>query len=72
MKVADAEKYLKTLMETQPLQSITIHGGEPFLYFEDLKQILEKAKELEVPQRWVITNGYWAKLEAIATKKLCF
>lgn len=71
MKVADADKYLKTLMETQPLQSITIHGGEPFLYFEDLKQILEKAKELEVPQRWVITNGYWAKTEAIATKKLC-
>lgn len=56
MKVADAENYLKTLMETQPLQSITIHGGEPFFYFEDLKQILEKAKELEVPQRWVITN----------------
>jgi len=70
MKLADAEGYLKTLTKTQPLQFVVMHGGEPFLYFEDLKQIVEKAKELEVPQRWTITNGYWAKTNAIANKKL--
>ncbi len=70
MKVADAEGYLKTLTEMQSLQAFAIHGGEPFLYLEDLKRILEKAKELEIVQRWVITNGYWTKTDAIATKKL--
>jgi len=70
MKLADVERYLKELTNTQPVQAITAHGGEPFLYFELLKQIMKKAKELKLPRRWVITNGYWAKTKAIARKKL--
>ena len=70
MKLEDAERYLKELTDTQPLQSIGAHGGEPFLYFELLKWIMEKAKELEVSRTWVITNGYWAKTKEIAKKKL--
>jgi hypothetical protein len=70
MKLADAERYLKELTDTQPLQSITAHGGEPFLCFTHLKRIMKRVKELEVPRRWVITNGYWAKNEKIARKKL--
>jgi MoaA/NifB/PqqE/SkfB family radical SAM enzyme len=37
-----------------------VHGGEPFLYFDVLKQILRKAAELEIPKIGVITNAYWA------------
>jgi len=70
MKLADVERYLKELTNTQPVQAITAHGGEPFLYFELLKQIMKKAKELKLPRRWVITNGYWAKTKAIARRKL--
>lgn len=70
MKLADAEKYLEELADTQPLQSIGAHGGEPFLYFELLKHIMEKAKELEVQGTWTITNGYWAKTKALAKRKL--
>ncbi|MFQ6126880.1 MAG: radical SAM/SPASM domain-containing protein [Candidatus Heimdallarchaeota archaeon] len=70
VKVEIAEGYLKNLTETQPLEAFAIHGGEPFIYFGDMKQILEKAKEADVPQRWVITNGFWAKTKTIASKKL--
>lgn len=70
MDLTDTERWLTELTDTQLFQSLTVHGGEPFLYFEVLKEILKKAKELKVPQRWVITNGYWAKTKAIAEKKL--
>lgn len=70
MRLMDAEKYLKELVETQPLQSIGAHGGEPFLYFGLLKHIMKKAKKLGVPRTWVITNGFWAKTGEIAEKKL--
>jgi hypothetical protein len=70
MKLKDAKSYLEELTDTQPLQSITVHGGEPFLYFEHLKEIIEKAGEVVVPRRGVITNGYWAKTKEIAKKKL--
>jgi len=39
MKLEDAEQWLTELAETQPLQSLTVHGGEPFLYFDVLKGI---------------------------------
>jgi hypothetical protein len=70
MKLVDAERYLQVLTDAHPLQSITVHGGEPFVYFENLKQIMKRAKELEVPRRWVITNGYWAKTKEVAKEKL--
>lgn len=65
-----AEKWLTELIEIQPLQSITVHGGEPFLYFKVLKGIFKKAKEFGIQERWVITNGYWAKDAKVAKRKL--
>ena len=70
MDLEDAKRWLSELKETQPIQSLTAHGGEPFIYFEVLKGITEKAKELGVSQRWVITNGYWAETKATAKEKL--
>lgn len=70
MKLEDVEGYLEKLTDTHPLQSFAVHGGEPFLYFELLIQIMEKAKKLEVPRSWIITNAYWAKTKTIAQKKL--
>ncbi|MFX0091157.1 MAG: radical SAM protein [Candidatus Hodarchaeota archaeon] len=66
----DAEGYLEELVKIQPLESITVHGGEPFLCFEQLKGIMKKAKELNLPQRGVITNSYWAKTQVVAKEKL--
>ena len=70
MKQEDAERYLTELTNTNPLQSITVHGGEPFLYFKHLKHIVKTAKDLDIPRRGVITNSYWAKTKGIAGKKL--
>jgi hypothetical protein len=70
MKSVEAQRYLKELTSTQPLQSIGAHGGEPFLHFELLKQIMQNVKKLGVTRTWVITNGYWAKSKAIAEAKL--
>jgi len=65
-----AEQWLTELYEIQPLQTITIHGGEPFLYFDVMLHVLKKARGLGVQKRWVITNGFWAKDYDIAKEKL--
>lgn len=54
----------------KPLESVWIHGGEPFLYFNCLEHIIKKAKKLKIPRIGVITNSFWAKNEKIAKKKL--
>ncbi len=66
----DAEKWLTELVNIQPLQSVLVHGGEPFVYYSELLNFMKKAKELGVHRRYVITNGYWAETEAIANRKL--
>ena len=70
MKLSDAERYLEELTATQPLHSIGAHGGEPFLYFELLVQIMENARKLGVARTWVITNGFWAKTKTTAEERL--
>jgi hypothetical protein len=60
MALADANKWLTELVETQPFDWLTVHGGEPFLYFDILKQIIHKSAELGIPKIGVITNAYWA------------
>jgi len=70
MRLEDVEMYLQDLAETQPLQSVGAHGGEPFLCFELLKGIMEKARALGIHRTWVITNGYWAKDKSVAKGKL--
>ncbi len=57
-------------MDTRPLQSLTVHGGELFLYFNILKGIFKKARELGIKERWVITNGYWTEIKETAERKL--
>ena len=36
-------------------------GGEPLLYTDAVYAIMETAKELNIPKRQVITNGYFSK-----------
>jgi len=61
MELEAVKDWLKTLADTQPLESVTIHGGEPFLYLDLLAAIIEYVKDLNIEKRWVITNGYWAE-----------
>jgi MoaA/NifB/PqqE/SkfB family radical SAM enzyme len=70
MPFKHAERWLEQLTEHQPLTSLTIHGGEPFLNLELLTAILGKAPVLDIEQRWVITNGFWARSKSIAEENL--
>ena len=52
MRKIAAEYDIKTLMT---------FGGEPLLYTDAVERIMETAKELNIPKRQVITNGYFSK-----------
>lgn len=65
-----ARKWMVEICQIQSLKSITIHGGEPFLYYDEMKTILETASELDIAQKWVITNGFWADSYDITKDKL--
>ena len=66
----DAEQWLSELAEHKQFQWLTLHGGEPFLYLDDMKAILTIAKELSIPRRGTITNGFWARTPLTSRKIL--
>jgi hypothetical protein len=70
IRLEDAEQWLSELAENKQFEWLTLHGGEPFLYLNEMKAILTIAKELGVPRRGSITNGFWARTLLIARKTL--
>ena len=42
------------------LQTVMTFGGEPLLYPETVYSVMSVAKELNIPKRQVITNGYFS------------
>ncbi|KXH76111.1 MAG: hypothetical protein AM326_07740 [Candidatus Thorarchaeota archaeon SMTZ-45] len=66
----DAEQWLSDLAENKQFEWLTLHGGEPFLYLDDMKAMLTIAKDLGVPRRGSITNGFWARTSHVARKTL--
>ena len=43
------------------IKTVMTFGGEPLLYPESVYVIMNTAKELNIPRRQVITNGYFSK-----------
>jgi hypothetical protein len=43
------------------IQTVMTFGGEPLLYTDAVYAIMKTAKELNIPKRQVITNGYFSK-----------
>ena len=43
------------------IQTVMTFGGEPLLYTDAVYAIMETAKELSIPKRQIITNGYFSK-----------
>ena len=43
------------------IKTVMTFGGEPLLYADAVCEIMNAAKELTIPKRQVITNGYFAK-----------
>ena len=43
------------------IKTVMAFGGEPLLHAEAVYEIMKAAKELKIPKRQVITNGYFSK-----------
>lgn len=43
------------------IKTVMTFGGEPLLYADSVYAIMTAAKELNIPKRQVITNGYFSK-----------
>ena len=43
------------------IKTVMTFGGEPLLYADAVYEIMNAAKELSIPNRQVITNGYFSK-----------
>ena len=69
MNASEVYGYLQALKE-HPLKSLWIYGGEPFLYPKVLTEIVKIARNREIQEIGVLTNGYWAKREKSAFKRL--
>ena len=58
---------VRKIAEEYDIKTVLAFGGEPLLYTDAVYAIISAAKELDIPRRQVITNGYFTKNEA----KLC-
>ena len=56
-----ATKAIKDICANYKIESLMTFGGEPLLYPEDVCKIHRAAKEAGIPQRDMITNGYFSK-----------
>ncbi len=58
---------IRKLCANYKIESIMTFGGEPLIYPETVFKLQGAAREMEIPKRHIITNGYFSKDE----KKLC-
>ena len=58
MSIADAKRYVRSAHEMK-IPGVGITGGEPFLYFHEILELIEFATGLGMKTS-VITSGYWA------------
>jgi MoaA/NifB/PqqE/SkfB family radical SAM enzyme len=69
MPLDKAVNYIKQVSEIEGFNTISITGGEPFLYYKDLLEIIKTANSYKFNVTCG-TNGFWAKTEEIAGQKL--
>ncbi len=58
-----AAQAVKEICQDYNIQSLMTFGGEPLLYPEDVCRIHEAAKTAGIPQRDLITNGFFSRDE---------
>ena len=56
-----AVEAIQSVVAEYDIQTVMVFGGEPLLYPEAVYDIMHTAKQLGVPRRQVITNGYFSK-----------
>lgn len=56
-----AVQAIRDVCDNYKIESLMTFGGEPLLYPEVVCKIHEAAKEMNIPQRDLITNGFFSK-----------
>ena len=56
-----ASDAVRRIAQTYDIKTVMTFGGEPLLYADAVYEIMTAAKELQIPKRQVITNGYFSK-----------
>lgn len=69
MPLDKALSYIRQASEIDSITSMGITGGEPFLYYDDLLDIIKAANSYKLVVSCG-TNGFWAMTEEIAGQKL--
>ena len=57
VRAADA---VRKIAEKYEIRTVMAFGGEPLLYPDAVYAIIDAARQMQVPQRQVITNGYFS------------
>lgn len=52
---------VRKIAAAYPIQTVMTFGGEPLLHTDAVYAIMKTSKELNIPKRQVITNGYFSK-----------
>jgi MoaA/NifB/PqqE/SkfB family radical SAM enzyme len=68
MDLSQAKKTIRDLAEAT-VTGISFTAGEPFIYFDDLLELIELCNELNIYTR-VVTNSFWAKSPESAKRHL--
>ncbi len=56
-----AANAVRKIAEEYKIKSVMTFGGEPLLCYKTVCEIHKAAKEMNIPQRQLITNGYFSK-----------
>lgn len=69
-----AGRAISQVCKEYKIDSLMVFGGEPLLYPDDVCRIFEAGLKSGIPQREMITNGYFSKdekrIEEVATKMI--
>lgn len=68
MELGRAKEIIRE-MAVAGVSGISFTAGEPFIYFEDLLELVSLCRELNIYTR-IVTNSYWAKTPEAAEQRL--
>ena len=55
---------VKKIASEYDIKTVMVFGGEPLLYVDVVYEIMNAAREMNIPKRQIITNGYFSKNES--------
>jgi MoaA/NifB/PqqE/SkfB family radical SAM enzyme len=58
-----ASDAVKKITSEYDIKTVMAFGGEPLLYTDAVYAIMNTAKNLNIPKRQIITNGFFSKFE---------